>query len=383
VTERDPFFSEEHEMFRGMVRQWVESELTPHVEAWEEAEIFPKDVFRKAGAQSLLGLKYDEAYGGSGLDYWYTVVYCEELIRSRCAGVNMALMVQSDMATPVIHDLGTHEQKEEFLAPAITGEAVACLGVSEPGAGSDVVGMRTTAERVGDEWVINGAKTFITNGTQADFVTLVCKTNPEAGHGGVSILLVPTDVKGFSVGKKLKKLGNKASDTAELFFSDCRIPARYLLGEEGHGFYYLMQNFQGERLVAAISAVAGAQYTIEKSLEYGESRQAFGRPITKFQVWRHEFATMLSELEAARRLTYFAADLYNRGVECVTEISMAKLVACELANRIADRCLQFHGGWGYMDEYDISRVWRDMRLLTIGGGTSEVMKEIIAKGKGL
>lgn len=383
MTERDPFFSEEHEMFRAMVRQWVEAELTPYAEEWEQAEIFPKEVFRKAGEQGLLGLHYDEAYGGAGLDYWYTAVLCEELVRSHSAGINMALMVQSDMATPVIHDLGTHEQKLEFLAPAIKGERVACLGVSEPGAGSDVAGMRTTARRDGDDFVINGAKTFITNGTQADFVTLVCKTNPDAGHGGISIILVPTDVPGFSVGKKLKKLGNKCSDTAELYFEDCRVPARNLLGEEGHGFYYLMQNFQGERLVGALLATAGAAYAIEKSLEYGESRQAFGRPISRFQVWRHEFAQMLTEVEAARRLAYFATDLFNRKVDCVTEVSMAKLYCGETANRVVDRCLQFHGGWGYMDEYLISRIWRDMRLITIGGGTSEVMKEIIAKGRGL
>ena len=383
MSEQNPFFTDQHEMFRAMVRSFVETEIKPHADAWEEAEEFPRELFRKAGEAGLLGLHYDQRWGGSGLDYWYTVVECEELVRSHCAGVNMALMVQSDMATPVIHDLGTDEQKQEFLAPAIKGERIAALGVSEPGAGSDVVGMRTTARKDGGDYIINGSKTFITNGTRADFVTLVVKTDPDKGHSGVSIVLFPTDTKGFSVGRKLKKLGNKSSDTAELHFDNCRIPRRYLLGEEGQGFYYLMQNFQGERLVAALLATAGAQRLLEETIHYGETREAFGRPIVKFQVWRHEFAQFLTEIEAARRLAYHAADLFNRKVPSVKEISMAKLYCGELANKVADRCLQFHGGWGYMDEYPISRAWRDMRLITIGGGTSEVMREIIAKMSGL
>lgn len=383
MSEQEPFFTEQHEMFRAMVRQFVERELRPFADEWEEAEEFPREVFKKAGEQGLLGLHYDERWGGAGLDYWYTVVECEELVRSHCAGVNMALMVQSDMATPVIHDLGTDEQKEEFLAPAIRGEKIAALGVSEPGAGSDVVSMRTVARRDGDDYVISGSKTFITNGTRADFVTLVVKTDPDKGHSGVSIVLFPTATKGFAVGRKLKKLGNKASDTAELHFDNCRIPRRYLLGEEGQGFYYLMQNFQGERLVAALLATAGAKRLVEESIAYGESREAFGRPIIKFQTWRHEFAQFLTEIEAGKRLAYYATDLFNRKLPSVKEISMAKLFCGELANRVADRCLQFHGGWGYMDEYAISRAWRDMRLITIGGGTSEVMREIIAKLSGL
>lgn len=383
MSEKEPFFTEQHDMFRAMVRQFVERELRPYADEWEAAEEFPREVFQKAGAQGLFGLHYDERWGGAGLDHWYTAIMCEELVRSHCAGVNMALLVQSDMATPVIHDLGTDEQKEEFLAPAIRGEKIAALGVSEPGAGSDVASMRTNARKDGDDYVINGSKTFITNGTRADFVTLVLKTDPDKEHSGVSIVLFPTDTKGFSVGRKLKKLGNKASDTAELHFDNCRIPRRYLLGEEGQGFYYLMQNFQGERLVAALIATAGAQRVLEEAITYGESRQAFGRPIIKFQTWRHEFAQFMTEIEAARRLAYFATDLFNRKVPCVREISMAKLFCADLANKVADRCLQFHGGWGYMDEYAISRAWRDMRLISIGGGTSEVMREIVAKMSGL
>ncbi|MBX3471237.1 MAG: acyl-CoA dehydrogenase family protein [Planctomycetes bacterium] len=379
VSDREPFFTEQHDMFRAMVRQFVETELAPHAEEWEEAELFPREVFKKAGDAGLLGINYDEAYGGTGLDYWYTVIRTEEYVRSRCAGVNMALLVQSDMATPIIHDLGTEEQKQEFLVPAIKGDKIAALGVSEPGAGSDVVSLRTTARRDGGDYVINGSKTFITNGTRADFITLIVKTDPDKTHQGVSVVLVPGDAPGLTVGRKLKKLGNKASDTAELHFDNVRIPQRYLVGEEGHGFYYLMHNFQGERLVAAIGAVAGAQQLIEDALKYGEQRQAFGKPIIKFQTWRHEFAQHLTEVEAARRLAYFAADLFGRKVPCVREVSMAKLFCAELANKVADRCLQFHGGWGYMDEYTVSRAWRDARLVTIGGGTSEVMREIISK----
>lgn len=379
MSDREPFFTEQHDMFRAMVRQFVAAELAPDVEAWEEAELFPREVFKKAGDAGLLGINYKEEYGGTNLDYWFTVVRTEEYVRSRCAGVNMALLVQSDMATPIIHDMGSEELKQEFLVPAIKGDKIAALGVSEPGAGSDVAGLRTTARKDGDDYVINGSKTFITNGTRADFVTLLVKTDPDKAHQGVSVVVLPADVKGYTIGRKLKKLGNKASDTAELHFDNCRIPQRYLVGEEGQGFYYLMHNFQGERLVAAIGAVAGAQQLLEDAIAYGEQREAFGKPILEFQTWRHELAQLLTEVEAARRLAYFAADLFGRGVPAVREVSMAKLFCAELANKVADRCLQLHGGWGYMDEYTISRAWRDARLVTIGGGTSEVMREIISK----
>jgi citronellyl-CoA dehydrogenase len=293
----------------------------------------------------------------------------------------MALMVQTDMATPIISTLGTKEQKEEFLRPAISGQKIAALGISEPGAGSDVANIRTTAKRVGGDYVINGAKTFITNGTRADFITLAVRTG-EAGYGGVSLLTFPTDTKGFRVSRKLAKIGNHASDTGELSFEDCRIPTRYLLGEENHGFYYIMKNFQGERLIAAVSAVAYCDRALEDAIRYGSERSAFGEPILKYQVWRHLFADLHTEVEAARWLTYRAADLFNREQEAVKEITMAKLLAGELLCKVTDRCLQFHGGYGYMDEFQISRAWRDARLITIGGGTSEIMKEILSKRMG-
>ena len=375
------YFKEEHDIFRKSFREFVEKELAPHVDEWEKAELFPREIFPKLAKHGYLGVSYDEELGGGGGDYWMTVAWAEELTRSRCAGLNMALMVQTDMATPIIGTLGTKEQKEEFLKPAIRGEKVAALGISEPGAGSDVANIRTTAKKVGGDYIINGAKTFITNGTRADFITLAVRTG-DAGFGGVSLLTFPTDTKGFRVSRKLSKIGNHASDTGELSFEDCKVPVRYLLGEENQGFYYIMMNFQGERLIAAISSVAGCDRALEDAVRYGTERAAFGRPILKYQVWRHQFADLYTETEAARWLTYRASDLFNRKQEAVKEITMAKLFAGELLCRVTDRCLQFHGGYGYMDEFQISRQWRDARLITIGGGTSEIMKEILSKRMG-
>jgi citronellyl-CoA dehydrogenase len=290
----------------------------------------------------------------------------------------MALMVQCQMATPIIGEIGTEEQKREFLAPALAGEKIAALGVSEPGCGSDVAAIRTVARRDGDDYVINGSKMWITNGTRADFITLAVRTGEE-GYGGISLLTFPTDVKGFSISKKLDKIGNLSSDTAILYFEDCRVPARYLLGEENEGFYHIMTNFQGERLVAAVLAVAGMELMVQDAMRYGQEREAFGRPVVKYQVWRHKFVEHITAIEAARRLTYHAVELFDRKEPAVREISMAKLFAGDLAQKVAYDCQQLYGGMGYIDETDIARAWRDVRLLTIGGGTSEIMKEIIAK----
>ncbi len=375
------FFTPEHEAFRKSVRTWVERELTPHALEWDRAGIFPREVFSKAGELGFLGINHDPKYGGSGLDYWYVTAFCEELVRSHNAGVNMALMVQSQMATPIINEIGTDEQKRLFLEPALRGEKIAALGVSEPGAGSDVANLKTTARRVGDDYVINGSKMWITNGTRADFITLAVRTG-EPGYGGVSLLTFPTDVKGFSVSKKLDKIGNLSSDTAILFFEDCKVPVRYLLGEENEGFYHVMTNFQGERLTAAIAAVAAMDQMIAGALKYGNERTAFGKPLIKFQVWRHKFVELMSQMEAARRLTYHAVELFEAKENPVKEISMAKLVAGDLAQRVAYDCQQFFGGMGYIEETEIARAWRDIRLITIGGGTSEIMKEIISKLSG-
>jgi citronellyl-CoA dehydrogenase len=381
-------FGEEHEAFRRTVRSFCQKELAPHAEEWERDEMFPDWVFKRAGELGILGAHYPEDHGGSGGDYWFSVAKAEEYTAIGSGGVAMGLLVQSDMATPCISDLGTREQIEEFLKPALRGERIVALGVSEPGAGSDVAAIRTVARKVGSDYVVNGAKTYITNGTRASFITLLCKTDPEAGYGGISILLVPTDTKGFQVSKKLKKLGNHSSDTAELVFDDVHVPARNLLGEEGKGFYYLMQNFQTERLIAAVGAVAGCQVALDRSVQYARDRVAFGKSILKREVWQHRLVDLYTELEAARQLTYNAVDCYNHeryekntqlSFETVKKISMAKLYVAELADKIMDDCLQLHGGMGYMEETFIARAWRDQRLLRIGGGTSEVMRYAIAK----
>jgi citronellyl-CoA dehydrogenase len=379
---REVRFSEEHERFRATVRRFCEEEIAPNARQWDREGIFPREIFRKAGALGMLGINKSEAYGGLGLDYWYTVAYAEALAYSRNAGVNMALMVQSDMATPILDAVGSDEVKAEFLAPAIAGEKIAALGVTEPGAGSDVANLSTTARRVGDEYVIRGQKTFITNGTRADFITLAVRTG-EPGFGGISFLVVPTDRPGFSVSRKLEKIGNLASDTAELFFDEVKVPVRFRLGEENEGFYHIMQNFQGERLVAAVTAVAGMALMIEDAIAYGRERTAFGRPIGKFQIWRHRLVDLLTRVEAARQLTYLACDKFDRGESPVREITMAKLYAGELVQEVAYTCQQMYGGYGYIREYDIARAFCDVRLLSIGGGTSEVMREILVKLEGL
>ncbi len=377
-----PYFTEDDRDLREAVQTFCERELAPYAEEWDEAGIFPREVFNKAGEMGLLGIRVAEKWGGLGMNWWSTTAYVEGLVHADCAGLSMALMVQSDMATPIIEELGTDEQKELFLAPAVTGEKIAALGISEPGCGSDVASIRTTARSDGDDYVISGQKLWITNGSRADFITLAVRTGDE-GFGGISLVTLPTDIKGFSVGKKLKKVGNLASDTCELFFDECRIPKRFILGQENMGFYYIMMNFQGERLVGALSTVGGMERAIALTRKYGEERKAFGKPIGKFQVWRHTFADHLTSIEAAKWLTYRAVDLMNRGESPVREVTMAKLFAGDLAQKVIYDCQQFHGGFGYTTEYSVGRAWRDMRLITIGGGTSEIMKEILIKTEGL
>jgi citronellyl-CoA dehydrogenase len=385
-------FTEEHDQFRATVRRFAETELFPHADEWEAACDFPNYVFKKAGDLGILGAHYKEEHGGSGGDYWFSVAKAEELPRGGSGGVAMALLVQSDMATPVIGDLGTPEQIEEFLKPAVRGEKIAALGVSEPGAGSDVAGISTVARRDGDDYVINGQKTFITNGARADFVTLLAKTQLDAGAHGCSFFLVPTKTKGFVVSRKLKKIGNHASDTAELFFEDVRIPARYRLGEENMGFMYLMQNFQTERLIASAGAIAGAEMALAMAREYGEQRRAFGKPIIKRELWQHKFVDLYIKVEMAKAFVYKVVEAYNDdkyvherplSMETVKLISMAKVGVGDVVSEVMDTCLQFHGGWGYIEEFRIARAWRDSRLFRIGGGTTETMRYYIAKLMGM
>jgi citronellyl-CoA dehydrogenase len=381
-------FTEEHQQFRTLVRSFCERELAPHAREWEKDELFPNWVFRRAGELGILGAHYPLEVGGAGGDYWFSVAKSEELPRCRMAGLCMGLLVQSDMATPVIDDLGTQEQKQEFLIPALRGEKIAALGVSEPGAGSDVAGIRTIARRDGGDYVIEGSKTFVTNGTRADFVTLLAKTTPEAGAHGCTFFLVPTSTKGFRVTRKLQKIGNHSSDTAELFFEDMRVPARFVLGEENRGFTYLMQNFQGERLIACSSAVSASGLLLRDAVEYARDRRTFGKALIEREYWQHKIVDLTAKLEAASALTYRAAESYNEeryvlrerlSTETVKLISLAKIFVGDVTSEIADQCLQIHGGWGYVEDLDVARAWRDQRLFRIGGGTTETLRYYVAK----
>jgi len=373
-----PYFTEEHDLIRQTVTRFCKEEIAPYAAEWDEEGIFPRELFNKAGALGMFGIRIDPKWGGSGQDWWATAAYVESLSNSDSGSINMAFLVQSDMTLPVIQELGTAEQKDEFIPRAVQGEWIGALGISEPGGGSDVAAVKTRARIEGSDLVISGQKLWITNGTRCDYIVLAVRTGAE-GHKGISLVLFPTKTKGFTVGKKLKKIGNLASDTAELFFDECRVPVRNILGEKDRGFYYIMENFQGERLVASLGALAAMEKGLRWAIDYGHERTAFGSPIGKFQVWRHRFAEHLTAVEAGRWLTYRALDLVNRGKRAVREITMAKLYTSELSQKVAYDCMQIFGGFAYTTEYPIGRMWRDLRLNTIGAGTSEVMKEIIAK----
>ncbi|GIW41387.1 MAG: acyl-CoA dehydrogenase [Candidatus Binatia bacterium] len=378
------YYTEEQKAFQRTIREFFEKEVNPHVDEWERARTFPAhEIFRRCGELGMLGISYDPKYGGSGLDYWWTAAYCEAMASScLCNGIPMAIMVQTDMCTPALHDFGSEELKQRWLVPSIRGEAVGAIGVTEPGAGSDVAAIRTTARRDGDFYVVNGRKTFITNGAQADYVTTLVKTDPEAGYRGFTLLVVPTDTPGFHVARKIEKVGNHCSDTAELVFEDVRVPVANRIGEEGMGFIYQMKQFQRERLVAALSAVASAQAALDRTVEYAKQRVLFGSPLASKQYVQFKLAELQTEIEMARQLNYHCVRMVVAGLDSTRETSMAKLVAGRLVRKVADWCLQFHGGYGYTDEFPISRFWRDSRLLSIGGGADEVMLQVIAKIEG-
>ena len=378
LTTEFPYFNEDHQLIRRTVKRFCREEIAPYAADWDEEGMFPRILFRKAAELGLFGIRIDPKWGGSGLDWWATAAYLEAMSESESGSVNMAFMVQSELTIPVIQELGTPEQQEQFIPNAVSGEWIGALGISEPGGGSDVAAIKTRGRFEGHDLVITGQKLWITNGTRADFIVLAVRTGAE-GHKGISLVLFPTNTPGFSVGKKLKKIGNLASDTAELFFDECRVPARNILGEANRGFYYIMENFQGERLAAAIGALAAMDKGIRDAIAYGHERTAFGSQVGKFQVWRHRFAEHLTSIEAGRWLVYRALDLLNRGNRAVREITMAKLYTSELSQKISYDCMQIFGGFSYTTEYPVGRMWRDLRLNTIGAGTSEVMKEIIAK----
>ncbi len=377
-------FTDEHEQLRESIRRFVIKELQPHAEEWEEST-FPDWVFRRMGELGFLGLDKPTEYGGQGGDYYSSLVLAEEIGHSHCGGLAMGLAVQTDMAMPPILAFGTEEQKQQWAAPAIRGEKILCLGITEPDAGSDVAGIKTRAVRDPDsgEYVINGAKTYITNGHRADVIVLVTKTDLDAGYDGFTLFLVPMDAPGVIREKRLKKLGMHASDTALLAFQDVRVPESAVLGQVGKGFYHIMWELQGERLIGAAGCVAGAQHVFDRTLQYAQERKAFGRSIGHFQVIRHKFAEMATKIETARQLVYMTAWRFQNGEYPVREISMAKLHAARIAVEVADECIQIHGGAGYMVEYGIERVWRDMRLNRIGAGTDEIMLDVIGRSYGL
>ena len=376
-------FAPEHDELRLSIRSFVETELTPHAEEWEAQRDFPDSIFRRLGELGYLGLSYPEEYGGGGGDYLCNIVLAEEMTRCNSGGVAMAVAVQTDMAVPPVHKFGTEEQKKKYLMPAITGEKIFCLGITEPDAGSDVESIKTRAVKVDGGWVINGRKTYITNGRRAHAIVLVAKTDTDAGHKGITLFLVDTDTEGFQVARTLDKLGMHTSDTAELVFDDMFVPDDAVLGNVGEGFYNISWELQGERLFGAAAAVAGAQRALDAAIAYAGQRTTFGKPISKHQVIRHKLAEMATEVEAARQLVYSAAWSVNAGEYPVREISMAKLLSGQVAWKVVDQALQIFGGYGYSMEIPIQRAWRDTRLIRIGGGTDEVMREIIGRMEGL
>lgn len=373
-------FTQEHDELRRTVAKFVETEINPYVDQWEDEEIFPAhELFRKMGDAGLLGICKPEQFGGSGLDYSYSMVMTEELGAIRCGGVPMAIGVQTDMCTPALARFGSDALREEFLRPAVTGEAVGCIGVTEPGAGSDVAGIRTNAVQDGDDYVINGSKLFITNGHQADWVCLLANTGDGPVHRNKSLIMVPMDTPGVVRGRKLNKLGMASSDTAELFFEDVRVPQSNRIGEENMGFTYQMQQFQEERLWAAASSLKGMEGIIAETINYTRNRQAFGEPLLNNQVIHYRLAELATEVEALRALVYQAVEEYIDGADVTRRASMAKLKCGRLSREVADAAVQFHGGQGYMWESRVARYFRDSRLGSIGGGADEVMLGIIAK----
>ncbi|MBW1641697.1 MAG: acyl-CoA dehydrogenase family protein [Deltaproteobacteria bacterium] len=383
-TKDQLYFTNDHEMVRKAVSDFIKKEINPNVDEWEEKGIAPlKQIFKKMGDLGFLGIRYDPKYGGQGLDYWYETVFLEELGHIKALGLSVAITVQTNMATPAIDEFGREYLKETFLKPAISGDMVGAIAVTEQGAGSDVAALQTTAQKDGDSYVINGSKMFITNGTQADFLTLLTRTSDEPGSHSFSLFVVPTDLPGVQVSRKLEKIGVWISDTAELFFDNVRVPAKNLIGKEGEGFIYQMKQFQHERFSLLPFVCTAASDIIDMTVDYIKERIVFGKPLISRQVLRHRIADWLTEIECLKQLIYHIVRLKMQGLDVTKEISMGKLFAGQMLSKIADGCLQMHGGMGYMNEMLISRYFRDARGLSIGGGTDEIMREVIMKLEGL
>ncbi len=371
-----------HEEFRGLCREFMAREAIPYHADWEKAGLVDREVWRKAGTAGLLGINVDEEYGGGGqADFRFNAVLGEEIIRAHCSGLGFGL--HNDVIQPYLTELTTEDQRKRWLPGFCTGDIITAIAMSEPGAGSDLAGVRTTAIRDGDTYVLNGQKTFITNGEHADLVIVVAKTATDQGAHGVSLIVVERGTPGFIRGRRLEKVGLKANDTAELFFDDCRVPADNLIGTENHGFYHLMANLPRERLSIAVGAVGAAEVILEQTLEYARTRQAFGRAIGSFQHNRFLLAEMDTEVTIARTFINHCVREFNAGRLTVTDAAKAKWWTTELQTKVADRCVQLHGGYGYMMEYPVAKAWLDSRVQTIYGGTTEIMKEIIGRGLGL
>jgi acyl-CoA dehydrogenase len=371
------YFTEEHQIFRTSVRKFVEKEIKPHIDHWEDEELFPVELYKKAADAGFLGLEYPEAYGGSPCDKFMNIAYTEEMVRAGSVGLVAGLGSYS-IAMPPVLSMGTEKQKQQFLVPVLKGGKISALGITEPNAGSDVANIRTRAVRNGDHYIVNGSKTFITSGCRAHFITTAVRTGG-AGYKGVSLLMIDSSTPGFTVAKKIRKMGWNASDTAELSFVDCRVPVENMLGGEGQGFVGIMINFQNERLALAVMAHAVAELALEESIKYAKTREAFGRTLSGFQVTRHKLVDMATKVEVAKQFNYRVAAKMQAGQDAIRDVSMAKNFACEVCDKVVYDAVQIHGGYGYAREYLVERLYRDSRILGIGGGTTEIMKEIISK----
>ncbi len=376
------YFTDAHEELRLHIRKFLEKEVQPHLEEWED-KTFPDSIFRRMGELGFLGLRYPPELGGQGGDYFSAIVLSEEMAKAASGGLGMAVAVQTEMATPPVFKFGTDDQKRRWLAPAIRGEQIAAIAITEPDAGSDVAGITTTAKRYGDEFIVNGRKIFITNGARCQWALVVTKGDRERGHSGYNLLVIEKGTPGFVVTRTLEKLGMHSSDTAELLFEDCHVPVGNLIGEEGEGFKNLMWELQGERMITAAGAIAGANRVFEYTKDYALERKAFGQPIANFQVIKHRLVDMGTKIAAVQAFVYQTAKRWDEGEYPVREISQAKLLATQVACEVADDAIQILGGHGYMREFPVERAWRDARLARIGAGTDEIMKEIIAKTYGL
>jgi len=374
-------FTDEHRMFRQAVRKFVERECVPHHKAWEEAGIVPRELWLKAGAQGFLCMDVPEAYGGGGVkDFRYAVIMTEEFTRVNCTGPGFSL--HNDVAAPYLLNYGNDAQKTRWFPELASGEKILAIAMTEPSGGSDLANMKTRADEDGECYILNGSKTFITNGINADVVIVACKTDTSKSHSGVSLIVVERGMAGFARGRNLEKVGWHAQDTAELFFEDVRVPKENLIGDAGHGFYYLMQQLPQERLIIAIGALAASQAALDWTIQYAQEREAFGRPIGKFQNSRFKLAEMKTEITIGQVFIDRCIMELNAGTLTATQAAMAKWWATDLQQRVIDQCVQLHGGYGYMLEYPIAQAWLDMRWGPIGGGTNEIMKDLIGKDMG-